>query len=82
MLTAAHIFKIQDTLKDKYLLRPREVAVLAASMEASSFKDSAIRCNITAKTVRVHMHRCYRKLGVANKFACYKKLIELFEICT
>ncbi|MBA3755045.1 MAG: hypothetical protein H0X02_01920 [Nitrosomonas sp.] len=81
MLTAAHVFKLEHQLRKTYGLTPRQVAILAATVEAESFKEVADRCGIVAKSARVHMSRVYKLLGVHTKMGAYKKLEEIFQLC-
>ena len=82
MLTAAHVFKLEHRLRRYYGLTPRQLAVLAAAIEAPDFFEAGDRCGIKAKTARSHLSRVYRKLGVKTKFACYRKIEELFDLCS
>jgi len=82
MLTAAHVFKLEHRLLNYYKLTRRQLAVLAASVEAQNFQETADRCGITPKTARCHLSNVYRRLGVKSRFGCYRKIEELFDLCS
>lgn len=49
------------------ILSRRETAVIRKLCEGASNKDIANALNIGESTVKVHLHACYRKIGVRNR---------------
>lgn len=53
--------------KGASILSRRETAVIQKLCEGASNKDIANALNIGESTVKVHLHACYRKIGVRNR---------------
>jgi two-component system nitrate/nitrite response regulator NarL len=51
------------------LLTERERQIILVLAEGITNKEIARRLGLTEGTVKVHLHRIYRKLGIANRTA-------------
>src|SRR5829696_5537576 len=49
------------------LLTPREAEIARFVAEGLSNKQIARKATISEATVKIHLHRAYRKLGIANR---------------
>ena len=58
-------------------LTPREVEVLTLLADGVSYKQTAARLGIQWRTVQVHAHRIYAKLGVSGRVQAAKRATEL-----
>ena len=50
-------------------LTTRERQIVRIMAEGLTNKEMALRLGLAAGTVKVHLHRIYRKLGIANRTA-------------
>jgi DNA-binding CsgD family transcriptional regulator len=66
-------------IQNRYKLTRRQAVVLNEALNHTSHRKCAMKLKITHKTCRVHMHHIYLKLGVNNRFALYKKYLEIKE---
>ncbi len=53
--------------KERTISRERQIVRIMA--EGLTNKEMALRLGLAAGTVKVHLHRIYRKLGIANRTA-------------
>jgi two-component system nitrate/nitrite response regulator NarL len=51
------------------LLTPREREIIMLAAEGLSNKEIARQTNVTEGTIKLHLHKIYGKLGVANRMA-------------
>jgi two-component system nitrate/nitrite response regulator NarL len=57
------------SLRNAQSLTPREREVIVIVTEGSPNKEIARRLNLSAGTVKIHLHNIYQKIGVNNRTA-------------
>lgn len=58
------------------LLTPREEEVLYWVAQGKGNQDTAIICSMSEKTVKKHLEQIYRKLGIENRYAAARLVME------
>jgi len=61
------ITKLRDRAHDALTTRERQIVVVLS--EGVTNKEIGRRLSVAEGTVKVHLHRIYRKLGIANRTA-------------
>ena len=58
-----------ETTSDRELLSPREREVMTLAATGLANKQIAQQLKVAEGTVKLHLHRVYRKLGIKSRFA-------------
>ncbi len=61
------ITKLRDRAHDALTIRERQIVLVLS--EGVTNKEIGRRLSVAEGTVKVHLHRIYRKLGIANRTA-------------
>lgn len=65
-----------EPAKNLAVLTPRELEVAGYLQEGISYKDIALKCEISLDTVRLHIRNTYRKLNINSKIQlvnCFRR---------
>lgn len=63
-----------SVLEEKYSLSAREMEVLKLLSEGQSNQNISETLHISVNTVKSHINKIYKKMGVSNRLQLYKKL--------